>query len=418
MLSSTPLLPFSYGSTITYEELFPNTVDQFLQLFSDKLNLEKIYNGGMPLNFELKNGDRSNNRISPILKLATPEDAKELVAICREVYEGTYPYREMQDEQVVLSMLKSPNHYFILFKDTIGNIMGSFRCALDFKNKKGYMGGFMLRKPYQKSVDVVKAIVGSYVWMWSTFSNKILVWYCENRTAHSTSQYMTAVCGIKTVGILPNKDIFYGIIESDVMGVIYCEKVLSYFRSPQRPLLIPHVLNCFFHVRKLYKLEKYTIFYSKIKLDYKKVQELSDKIKRTVHQDQFGYETITLSLPYSDSYFTILHTIHLQNLEKAEYQVENVEELYSFLKEILLLINEKKIRYCELFASAYKPDYQTILYQLGFVPRGYVPCWKYNKETGFFEDYILFNHYQGIVTEMKLWKEGQDLLSMIKLNIN
>jgi hypothetical protein len=253
MISTKSLLSIPTTS-ISYEQLFPNTIDQFLHIFNNLLDLTKIHNGGMPLSFELKNGNFNNHKISPILKLATLQDARELVAICTEVYEGSYPYREMQDEQTVLSMLKSPNHHFILFKDQFQKTMGCFRCALDFENKKGYMGGFMLRKEYRKIIDVVKAIVGSYIWMWTTFSDKILVWYCENRTSHSASQYMTAVCGIKTIGFLPNKDIFYGMVETDVMGIIYREKTLSLLRTHKFPILIRPSLGCFLHARKLYNL--------------------------------------------------------------------------------------------------------------------------------------------------------------------
>jgi hypothetical protein len=418
MLRTRLFLALSSPVIIRYEELYPHYIDQFLQIFYNKLNLSRIYNSGMPLTFELKSGNGRNHRLSPILKVAIPQDAKELISICKEVYEGNYPYREMMDEETVESMLKSPNHHFILFKDPWGTTMGCFRCALDFEHKKGYMGGFMLRKQYQKILDVVKAIVGSYVWMWTTFSDKILVWYCENRTAHSTSQYMTAVCGIKTVGILPNKDIFYEKVESDVIGVIYREKALTHFRTPELPRLIPSVVNVFLHAWQLYKLGKFTISIANLKLDLNKIRNSSAQLLRTESSVEFGYETITLSFKDSDSYFKILHTIHLHNLEKAEYQVKNAEEFYAFVEEIRVLMKEKHIRYCELFASAYTPSHQKVLERLGFTPRGYVPCWNHNQETGFFEDAVLFNYYEGEIENMHLINEGLKLLKLIELNSN
>ena len=77
-----------------------------------------------------------------------------------------------------------------------------------------------------------------------------------------------------------------------------------------------------------------------------------------------------------------------------------------------------KIRYCEAFVSAYKPDHQVIFYNAGLQPRGYIPCWKFNNQTKRLEDYILFNWYGGEIDKnIKLIEEGKKLLDYLKIKI-
>ena len=190
---SVPIIPF--------KKLNPNSVDEFLDIFEDVLDLD--LEKGMELDFTI-DSKLGSDKISPTLYLAKTEDAIEISNICKEVYENKYPYKEIEDPKEVKKMIESPENHFILFK--IGDdIVGCFRCALDFKHHKGYTGGFMVRKEYQGIIDVTKAIIGSYAWMWSTYKDEILMWYCENRTAHAASQYITSVCGINTVAFFPNK---------------------------------------------------------------------------------------------------------------------------------------------------------------------------------------------------------------------
>jgi len=175
---------------IPYKKLRPNSIDEFLEIFEDVLDLENLENG-MELDF-LIDTKLGSDKISPTLVLANPKDAKVIASICKEVYDGTYPYKEIEDERMVKKMIESPDNHFILF-EVNGEVAGCFRCALDFEHKKGYSGGFMVKKKYQKTLDVTKSIIGSYSWMWKTFEKEILVWYCENRSAHAASQYNTSV---------------------------------------------------------------------------------------------------------------------------------------------------------------------------------------------------------------------------------
>ena len=398
---------------IPYKKLSPNSVDEFLEIFEDVLDLD--LENGMELDF-LIDTKLGSDKISPTLVLAKPKDAKVIASICKEVYDGTYPYKEIEDEFMVKKMIESPDNYFILF-EIDGEVAGCFRCALDFEHKKGYSGGFMVKKKYQKTLDVTKSIIGSYVWMWNTFK-EILMWYCENRTAHTASQYITSVCGINTVAFFPNKDVFYNQVESDVMGVIYREKTLKKYRDRKTPVLIENALDSYLHCDNLYKLGSFQLASLDLCLDYDKIFELQKAFRKDLISDKYGYQYHQFFIRGTKSYFTFLHTPQIQNFEKTKYHVESLEELYLYLEEFLKSMKINKIRYCEAFISAFRPEDQQLFYEFGFRARGYVPCWNYNKSENKFEDYVVFNYFEGQVPHPELLPIGQELVDLLSIQIN
>ena len=395
---------------IPKEYLFPKTIEEFLDAFEGILDLD--IEKGMELNFLIEG--RNNDKISPILRLAKPKDANEIATICKEVYQNSYPYKQIEDPSHIKKMIKNPEHHFILFM-VEEYIAGCFRCEIDFAAKKAYMGGFMLREQFHKNLDVVKAIMGAYYWMWSTFNDDVVVWYCENRTAHATSQYITAVCGINTVAILPNKDVFYGDVESDVMGIMYRQDSLKKYRSKKVPSLIDGVVDCFLHADNLYQLGFFQLVSTHLKIEDQLILSLRKKVKRKITQDEHGYQHFSLKIEGTDSYFTFLHTLSIQNFEKAKYKVSSLEELYVFLEEVHKCIEDYDIRYCEILVSSYEPKYQQLLQDFGFQARGYAPCIEYNDNDDTYEDRLIFNCYSGEIERIELLPQGQQLYDMLGL---
>ena len=399
---------------IPYKKLSPRSVDEFLEIFEDVLSLD--LENGMDLDFMI-DSKMGNDKVSPTLVLARPQDAKDISDICKNVYEGSYPYKEIEDELKVRNMIESPEHHFVLFK--IGeDTVGCFRCALDFEHRKGYTGGFMVKKEYQGILDVTKSIIGSYAWMWSTYKEEILMWYCENRTAHAASQYITSVCGIHTVAFFPNKDVFFDKVESDVMGVIFREKALNGYREKQTPQLIRSALDSFLHCDNLYNLGAFQLVAPDLDLDYIKIASLQKEFRKDIITDKYGYKYYQFFLSGTKSYFTFLHTPNIQNIEKTKYHVNSLEELCVYLEEFLKCMKENTIRYSEVFVSALRPEHQQLFYEFGFRARGYVPCWTFNKTEKTFEDYVVFNYFEGEVPKAELLPVGQDLVNILNLQIN
>jgi len=75
---------------IFFNKPFPDSTNHFLNSFKGKI--EPDITNGMDLDFRVY-GRKGNQKIIPLLKKATPEDAKEIVNIYKDVYDGTYPYK-------------------------------------------------------------------------------------------------------------------------------------------------------------------------------------------------------------------------------------------------------------------------------------------------------------------------------------
>ena len=399
---------------ISHLKLNPNSVEDFLDIFLEVLDLD--LERGMELDFTI-DSKLGSDKISPTLYLAKPEDAVEISNICKEVYDEKYPYKEIEDPKEVKKMIESPENHFVIFKIE-DNIVGCFRCALDFEHHKGYTGGFMVRKEYQGIIDVTKSIIGSYAWMWSAYKDEILMWYCENRTAHAASQYITSVCGINTVAFFPNKDVFFDKVESDVMGVVFRKKALNGYRERQTPLLIRNALDSFLHCDNLYNLGRFKLVSPEVILDYAKIAAMQKKFRKDVMKDKYGYEYFQFFISGTQSYFSFLHTPCINNLEKTKYHTNSTEELYVYLEEFLKVIKENHVRYSEVFVSAFNPEHQQLFYEFGFRARGYVPCWSYKKEENAFEDYVVFNCFEGTVPRPELLPAGQELVDMLNIQIH
>ncbi len=399
---------------VSLNKLFPNSTDQFIKPF-EKLGDPDIYNG-MCLDFKLCDREQKN-KVTPILRVAKLGDAEEIVEIYKELYNRTYPYKEMEDVDEVRRMIQDPSIQWIIYQDPSFNIAGCITFVLDFDNRRGYIRGFMLKRKYQGIIDITKAMIGSMLGMIHHFRNTIFNWYVENRTAHAKSQYSMWVCGIAPIGFYPNKDVFLGKIESDLMQILYDERALKQYRSEELPQIISCVETCYLYSERRYDLGRYKLVSPKNRLDFHKIKTIKRNLVKHVSKDKYGYEAIHFTLKNSTSYFKFLYTPHVQNFEKTEYRVANLEELYVFVREFIKCGRELGIRYCEVFISAYKPSHQKLFHDAGLLPRGYIPSWKYNLENETFEDHILFNLFIGpIDCSIQLIDEGKDLLGALELN--
>ena len=272
----------------------------------------------------------------------------------------------------------------------------------------------MLRKKYQGYIDITKAMISSMLGMLHKFKDVIYVWYVENRTAHAKSQYSMYVCGIAPIGFYPNKDVFCGQVESDIMQILYDEKALTSLRSKEIPQLIPQVEPSFQFSCERYGLESPDIKVSNIPLDKKLVKALRKSIYGEVMKDSFGYETFTFRFKNSDSSFQFLYTPQVQNFEKVKYKVESLEELYVFTKEFLKCKKDLGVRYCEVFVSAYNREHQQVFWDAGFKPRGYIPSWEYSSTESVFKDSILFSIFDGKISgDIQLIDQGYELVEIL-----
>ncbi len=404
----------SIENTVDLSEIFPSFSEQFLEPFADKIdfNLKK----GIPTDFKIRK--ETLNKVNSILILAKPEDAKIITEIIKEDYEGTYPYKEMEDEQEVKRMIETGEYKFVLFKNKEGDVLGTTCFGFNFKEKKGYLRSLVVRKKMLGVLDATKAYIGSCLAMWEKYKDQILIWWGEARTADAKSQHINRLCSVRPIALLPNKDIFYNKIESDLVMISYSEKVLRDMRCKKIPEVIFDVVGCFAYSNQMFSLGPLSIAHPELDLDDEKITFYRNKIEVKCENDKFGYEYYKLSINGTNTFLKFLHTPRVKNFEKTEYEIENLEQLAAYIYRMQKIAEDLDIRYYEVHVSAYKPIEQQIFRIMGLKPRGYIPCWKLDKETGCFDDYILFNNYKGEMAEgIELIPEGKLLYNYL-ININ
>ncbi|MFX1312851.1 MAG: hypothetical protein ACFFHD_09585 [Promethearchaeota archaeon] len=387
-------------------------VDEFLDScqFISNFNLDQILNLDFELDFYYK-----SEKVCPIIELAKPEDAKKIVDIFNEIYRGTYPYKAMEDPNTIREMIIQQNCHWFLFKLPSNEIVGCFGADLELNRKKAFLHGFIIRKQYQKSIDIFKAFIGCIIYLWKEYHEKIFLWYGEMRTNESISQFFTSLIGMKPIAFLPNKDIFLNKIESDILHVIFNKNVLREYRHKEAPRIIRQALNCYSYSNRRYELGLPIIENPNIILKQNTIDIIKKRIIKSSIKDKFGNEDITFYIKDLNSYFRFFHNRYSKNCEKTDYKVNNLEELYVFINELKTLIDESKINYFECFVSAYEPTHQKLFVQSGFKPRGYIPCWKLEKEKNIFEDQILFNFFKGNISrEIKFIPESRELIENLQ----
>ncbi|TFF88436.1 MAG: hypothetical protein EU549_02990 [Promethearchaeota archaeon] len=371
-------------------------------------------------NFDLRNKKTSDFTLSlgrkfeknPLkLQIAMPKDAKEISDIFINIYKNTYPNKKLESLNEISNMIKDPNFEIILFKNEFDKIIGCVFFHLEFEKKRGYIFGFVVKKNYQKNYDILKGLLGCFIYLWDKYKSKILVWYGEARTNETGAQYIGSLCGIYPIAFYPNKDIFLGRVESEILQIAYDKNALEKYRNKKPAILIRQVLNVYMYSNKRYNLGKPIIENPEVKIT--QVNKLKEDLVTKTSRDRFGIEFIEFSLKNKNSYFRFLHNPFVKNFEKVEYHVSNIEELCVFLQKLKIYIQKLKIRYCECFVSAYSPLHQKCFLNAGFRPRGYVPSWEFNKDINLFEDRIVFNYFDGkIKNEMKLIPESIELVRL------
>lgn len=408
ILNSPPIVPL--------KELQLNFSHQLLEQMQNHIDYSdnELKNG---FQFEVKIRKTPNNKVNPILRLANPDDAETIVSIVKEDYEGTYPYKEMEDPNEVRNMIKSGKYKFVLFLNNHGEIIGTTCFVLYLKEKTGYPRTFVVKKKWLGVLDATKAYVASFVAICNSYKDEILLWWGEARTADAKSQYINRLCSLRPIGFLPNKDFFYNRVESDLIMASYTKEMFRNHRSKKKPKIIPEIANCYEYSNYQYNLGEPKILnpnlnYSQI---LKNAKFLRNNIVVLTKSDKFNYITYKMTLVDGDSYFKFIYTPRINNFEKVEYKVKSLEELVAFIQSFNRIGQNIGIRYKESYVSAYNPSHQKIFNYLGFTPRGYLPAWNLNKKTNKFEDYIVFNWYRKPLVKYETIPEG--LLLLKHLNI-
>ncbi len=363
------------------------TIDDYINKYP-YMSFTNIKNGILDdFNFNLEN---DSDKIIPIVQLATPNDAKIISNLFKDVYEGKYPFKEMEDEKKIEDMIKSKNYIWCVFKIQNNKHVGCVGAKLNFETKKGCVFGFVIKREFQGITNNMRIFFLFIYYLWSYYKNVILVWTSEVRTYIKTPQFAESLVGFIPIGFLPNKDIFNDKIESEFLNIIYDKEVFNKYRSRKKIVIIKEVLGYFNYSQKKYGLESCELESPILNLNKKLLLELKDKITLDVIIEDNDITKIKILLEEYNSSLIFNYNIRSNNIENLEYHVSELEILVLFLRKLRIYINLNNIRYAECYVSAYKSKHQKIFLEAGFYPKGYIPCYQFNKKENNFEDSILF----------------------------
>jgi len=367
-----------------------------------------------------KRSNSKTQKITPTVQIAEPKEAQSIAKIFKQVYQKTYPYKELESEKEIRKMIEDPNYSWILFKINGNEIIGCIGIEFDDSVKSMTLHGFAIKKEYQGMTSLPKLLLAGWVTLLNKYEKRALVWFGEARSAHSKSQFLGAYLGLKPIAFFPKKDIFFNREESEFLLILYDEDILTKYRKKETPKIIPRVLTCYSYALKRYQLG-FPDIKNQVDLDfsYKKITAIKLNLIYQEEKDNLGNSLITISVKNSDSYISFIHNPLVRIFEKTNYEVSNKEQLFVFIEEVNELIKKLNIRYFEVFASAYHPTHQAILYDAGLKAFGYVPSFKYIKEEGIFEDQIVFIYYEGKVNgDLRMIPETENFLRAIKPSWN
>ncbi len=387
------------------------TIEQFLKKYAKDIN-QKNLDDAFKLKFKIDK-ERTTSKLSTFIRKATVEDSRIISNLFKEIYKGTYPYKHLEDKQKVAEMIESGNTEWVLFETKDNKIAGGFGADFYTNEKKGLLYGFCILKPYRDRIDSLKAFMGSLIYFWTKYSNKIPVWMGEVRTFDTAPQWGPSFCSLKPIAFYPNKDIFFNKIESEFLSMTYLGfDFLKNNRSKKIPKMIWPVLGAYSYSTKRYKLGEFKVENPQLSLNNSVIRRLTNSIKIEEIPDKYNNKIVIFTL--GESKFQFFHNFYSRNIEKIHYKIESLEELQTFINCLKKYMKQNNINYFQCFVSAYEPAHQQVFLENGFWPRGYVPCWKFDLKTKSYEDHIVFNYYSGELAKgMKLIKESKDLLKSI-----
>ena len=387
------------------------TIQDFLRTYAKYKDLS-LESG---ITFPRKSSSKAQ-KLTPTVQLAKPEEAQSISEIFKQVYHGTYPYKEMESLQETRKMIEDPDYNWILFKINGNEIIGCIGLQFDNSVRSMMLHGFAIKKEYQGMTSLPKLLLAGWVALLNKYEKRALMWFGEARSAHSKSQFLGAYLGLKPIAFFPKKDIFFNREESQFLLILYDEEILTRYRKKETPKIIPRVLTCYSYALKRYQLE-FPELKAHVTLDFddKKIKTIKRNLIYQEENDNLGNSLITISIKNSDAYICFLYNPLIRIFEKTDYKISNKEQLFVFIEAVKELIKKLEIRYFEFFASAYHPTHQAILYDAGLRPFGYVPCFKYIEEEDIFEDQIVFIYYEGKVSgNLKMIPETENFLKAIK----
>jgi hypothetical protein len=354
---------------------------------------------------------------------STKVHAHSIVAIYKEIYQGTYPFHEMLDPQFLLKTFSDPDYYWGIFchPEDSDIIMGCFTVVIDRYHNAGYMRGLNILPKYRKQIGV-RELSYAMVKRFFVVHPEVDKWYNEARTAHSIVQHLSRVIAAKTQALFLNKDYFMHRKESDVLMVGYWESALESRVIPEQ--MLPEVIPFYLRSRTMHDFtESLPIIEARqLTIDKDKLRTILSQIEFSFKTDKYEYIEFRFHDPDTHEFLTGLYTPTVRNIEKIRYQVNTSEKFMGFCILLQFFADQHRVEYIEFQIPVSELDHQRYLLENRLIIAGYVPAWlptnqnKQNMDNKEDAVVLVWTDRLPALDSLQLIEEGKDLLNLIAVS--
>ncbi len=326
---------------------------------------------------------------------ARPEDVSAIQNIYEEVYKGTYPYLEYTDAEFLRQDMTSGHSNWYILEDTLRQLIcGCVSALVDEREMRAYCRGMMLRPAWQGYGGTARLFGVAFQHMLQLYKGQLRIVWGELRSASIKPQAVAENIGMKPVGILPWKDVFFGRRETAVIMAVY--STVAWRARDTNISLVARLEPIYLSARRMFK----PMAKDKVEI-HENPGSLSNYKHRSVEiaslEKAYGYTEYAFYNREINSSLTIAVNKQCLNAEHMELHCSEPEVAFTLLHSMIEHLREKGIQFIEGKCPANSPGMQNAFLLAGMQPLGYLPAWNKDVASGLDVDQIVFGwNYQTI----------------------
>ncbi|MHA1793365.1 MAG: GNAT family N-acetyltransferase [Promethearchaeota archaeon] len=324
------------------------------------------------------------------VRLANEKDANQITRIYRDVYKGTYVYKEFTDPRFIMEEIEDENVRWYVIEETSKKrrVIGCVSAIVDPLNLRAYSRGMMIRPKWQGRRGASRSFGIAFNDFVRHHMGKIRLIWSETRSASVKPQRVCEAIGLTPLGLMPWKDIFFNQRESPILMGVYSSS--AWKTRDTNITIVPELVPLKTLMNKLFrpmKKDKMKIVEDLHFDNPRNLFRLPVKVKQ--EKKKYGYCKYYFTCQNSRETVSITVNNNCLNAEHLEISCENPGVLNLLLLKVKDVLVSKGIKYMQGYCPADNPGFQKAFLKAGFKPFGYMPARSKGK-NGLHVDEILF----------------------------
>jgi len=350
-----------------------------------------------------------------VVRHATPSDVRALANIYHEVYRGTYTYHEYLDPDYLKHEIESglAGWYAVEDGTAPGEIAGCVSAKVDPIHQRAYSRGMMLRPAWQGRGGASHVFCECFQ-DFKSGRPGIRVLYSETRATSIKPQATCEAIGLHPLGILPNKDVFFGARESPVLMAVYSSAAWATRETSVK--IVPELEPLYrFCVTQHLAMRKDTL--EIVAHDAGQVGHPAAEIDIQATKQKYGYTRYTFTCQKTGESIELGVNAQCMNAEGLEIHCSRPATARALMMFALEYLRARGVQYMEGYCPATKPGLQSAFLDAGYRPLGYAPAWNLDRRTGRFVDQVVFGWSKRFATgATALTKASEKLAGVLGLS--